>query len=55
MGYHDHVEGYHQYRGGVQYCGGTQITKIISPHDTEHTEFIQGVSVASFAWISSFM
>ena len=47
-----HVGGYHEYRGGVQCRGGTQITKddiihgtedilsptvLNTPHDTEHT------------------
>ena len=38
-----HVGGYHEYHGGVQNCGGTQITKdfpptvlMISPHNTEY-------------------
>ena len=33
-GYHDTCRGYHEYRGGVQYHGGTQITKDFSPHGT---------------------
>ena len=28
--------GYHEYCGGVQYCGGTHITKDYSTHGTEH-------------------
>ena len=39
-----HAGGYRKYRGGVQYRGGTQMTKDFppmvlntSPHDTEHT------------------
>ena len=28
---HDTCEGYHEYRGGVLYCGGTQITKDLPP------------------------
>ena len=31
-----HVGGYHEYRGDVQYHGGTQITKDFFPHGTEH-------------------
>ena len=31
-----HVGGYHEYCGGVQYRRGTQITKDLSPLDTEH-------------------
>ena len=31
-----HVEGYHEYRGGVQYRGGTQITKDYSPYSTAY-------------------
>ena len=31
-----HVEGYHEYRGGVQCCGGTQITKDCILNGTEH-------------------
>ena len=35
-GYHDTCGGYHEYRGGDQYRGGTQITKDLSLHGTEH-------------------
>ena len=31
-----HVGGYHEYCEGVQYCGGTQITKDCITHGTEH-------------------
>ena len=34
-GYHDTCGGDHEYRGGVQYCGGTQ-KKMIFPYGTEH-------------------
>ena len=35
-GYHDARGGYHEYNGGVQYHAGTQITKDLFPHGTEH-------------------
>ena len=31
-----HVGGYHGYRGGVQYPGGSQITKDFPPQDNPH-------------------
>ena len=31
-----HVGGYHEYRGGVQYRGGTQITKDNIPNGNEY-------------------
>ena len=34
--YHDACRGYHEYHWGVQCCGGTQITKDLFPHGTEH-------------------
>ena len=30
------VGGHHEYRRGVQYCGGTQITKYCIPHGVEY-------------------
>ena len=38
-----HVGRYHEYRGGVQYRGSTQITKH-SPHSTEHPQGTHDIS-----------
>ena len=35
-GYHDTCGGYHEYCGGCSVPWGTQITKVFSPHGTEH-------------------
>ena len=34
-GSHDTCGGYHEYHGGGQYRGGTQVTKDCIPHGTE--------------------
>ena len=35
-GYHGTYGGYHEYHGGCSVPWGTQVTKDLSPHGTEH-------------------